>query len=393
MNRMEGKERYPVSQKRRILYLFTSRRYYGAKKHFLAFIQYANADLADITVISAKDNFPEDVKRRLNGIRFQEYNFDGLDNWVKWINFLRKNRAHQIIFAETWFTDFRWPAVFAGWLLTRGNVYMMEYTDIPPGLGSSGRGLLGKLSLRKNNLRLRAALSKRILTVSGSMKGKMIQYYNYPEKKIVVGYFPIDTNKFSPMKGLNYEIRGRHGISSTDVVCIVVSRLEKIKAVDKIIEAFKILLESANRKDIWLWILGDGSLRDDLIGLAEGSYVGDRVIFFGFKENVEDYLRESDIFILGSEIEAQGMALLEAMSAGLICIATPTGGAKELIQEKGYIVEHSAESIANALSEVIKMSREKMEELKKEARKYVLEKFDSTGEAKKHLNALGIPSI
>ena len=44
----------------------------------------------------------------------------------------------RLFLAETWFNDFRWPVLFAGWVLTWGNVYMMEYTDILPGLGSPG---------------------------------------------------------------------------------------------------------------------------------------------------------------------------------------------------------------------------------------------------------------
>lgn len=382
-----------LPKKRNILYLFSSTRYYGAKKHFIGFIQYADIDLVDITVISAKDNFPADVKERLKAIKFQEYDFRRLNNWVKWFTFLRKNKPHQIIFAETWFNDFRWPALFAGWLLTWGNIYMMEFTDILPGLGGAGRGIIGKWNLEKDNLRLRAFLSKRILTVSESMKRKMIHYYNYTERKIKVAYFPIDTNKFSPRQGMDFEIRDRHGIPSTDLVCIVVSRLEKIKGVDKIIEAFNILLRNTYRKDIWLWILGDGSLRDDLISLACGNGLGDRVIFGGYKEGIEKYLQEADIYILGSEMEAQGISLMEAMSVGLICITTPTGGAKEIIQDTGYVVEHSAEGIANALFEVVKMNKWEMDKIKKKTREYVMDKFDRVEEARRHLNALDIPSI
>jgi glycosyltransferase involved in cell wall biosynthesis len=381
--------------RKNILYLFTSTNYYGAKKHFEAFIEYADFKKINMTVIVLRDNFPSKFKEDFKSIKFEEFNFETLNSWLKWLKYLSRYRPDQIVFSETWFTHFKWPAIFAGWLVTKGNVYMVEHTDIPANLGYS-RNLFRfwpKFKFREDNWRIRALLCKRILTVSESMKKKMVQFYRYPESKIEVAYCPIDTNRFAPMQDGNFEIRKRHGVKKGDLVCIVVSRLEKAKGVEKAIEAFRLLIEVSHRRDIWLWVLGDGSLREALNRNVETGNIVDRVIFFGYKDSVENYLKESDIFISASEYEAFGLALLQAMSAGLVCVSTCTGGAKEIVKDKGFIVEHSAESIFQALFYLINMNKREFDDMRIVGRRHILENFDKRSEGKKHLSALGIPAI
>jgi poly(glycerol-phosphate) alpha-glucosyltransferase len=78
---------------------------------------------------------------------------------------------------------------------------------------------------------------------------------------------------------------------------------------------------------------------DYLKDLVVSNNLKQKVHFLGFHENVSEYLDESDIFILPSISEGQSLALLEALSRGLVVIATDTGGAKEIINENnGYII-------------------------------------------------------
>ena len=51
--------------------------------------------------------------------------------------------------------------------------------------------------------------------------------------------------------------------------------------------------------------------------------------------NVRELLKDSDIFIAHSKNEALGIAILEAMSAGLPVITTDSGGTSEIISNSG----------------------------------------------------------
>jgi glycosyltransferase involved in cell wall biosynthesis len=74
-------------------------------------------------------------------------------------------------------------------------------------------------------------------------------------------------------------------------------------------------------------------------------------------EKVEDLYMRTDVFILPSLIEGFGIVLLEAMSHGIPCIGTDTGGIKELIknEETGIIIRPgSSKDISKALSSLMK---------------------------------------
>jgi glycosyltransferase involved in cell wall biosynthesis len=80
-----------------------------------------------------------------------------------------------------------------------------------------------------------------------------------------------------------------------------------------------------------LIILGNGPEEMELKKLSESLEVAHLVQFRGVVHNVEEYLREADLFILPSRAEGLSNALLEAMSYGIPCIATHVGGTPELL--------------------------------------------------------------
>lgn len=73
----------------------------------------------------------------------------------------------------------------------------------------------------------------------------------------------------------------------------------------------------------------DDVLRHAAANLPEGS----RARCLGFRDDVADLSALADIFILPSRIEGFSLALLEAMSRGLPCIATDAGGNREALEE------------------------------------------------------------
>lgn len=79
---------------------------------------------------------------------------------------------------------------------------------------------------------------------------------------------------------------------------------------------------------------------DDGIGpsmerAAAAAGVADRLRFTGLTHDVASYLRASDLFVLPSRREGLPVALLEAMSCGLPCIASRLPGSTEAIIEHG----------------------------------------------------------
>ncbi|MCY3932101.1 MAG: glycosyltransferase [Acidobacteria bacterium] len=134
------------------------------------------------------------------------------------------------------------------------------------------------------------------------------------------------------------EARRRLGLPSDGPVVGTVSRLVPQKAVDDLIEAAGAAqsIRSADGPPITLVVVGDGPLRSELERRisAEGAAVcgaGVRVMLLGTRDDVPDVLPAFDLFVLSSRWEGEPIALLEAMAAGLPCVATETAGAREIL--------------------------------------------------------------
>jgi len=80
-----------------------------------------------------------------------------------------------------------------------------------------------------------------------------------------------------------------------------------------------------------LLVVGEGGERSALERKAQALGLGDAVVFTGFRTDVLDLLRASDIFVLPSFHEGIPYAALEAMSVALPVVATAVGGLNELV--------------------------------------------------------------
>ncbi|MBN1346202.1 MAG: glycosyltransferase [Phycisphaerae bacterium] len=77
-------------------------------------------------------------------------------------------------------------------------------------------------------------------------------------------------------------------------------------------------------------IVGDGPLLEPLRREAEELGVGERVHFFGKVDDVPGVLRMCRVFVLTSENEGMSIAMLEAMSAGLVPVVPDVGELAEV---------------------------------------------------------------
>ena len=88
--------------------------------------------------------------------------------------------------------------------------------------------------------------------------------------------------------------------------------------------------------NIVLKIVGKGSLYKDLTLEIKKLNMVDSVFLINDCDDVKHLLHKTDIFVLPSLKEGMSNALLEAMACGIYCIATDTGGSKELIKISGH---------------------------------------------------------
>ena len=122
---------------------------------------------------------------------------------------------------------------------------------------------------------------------------------------------------------------------------ITISRLNSIKKIDDMIKIFSMIKSKKSK----LFIVGDGEELNKLKKTADKQEVSSRVIFTGYKtkEEMEEYIKDSCLFLLTSSSEGLPMVLLEAMSYGVPCIAFETkSGVSDIIDDgiNGYIIKN-----------------------------------------------------
>jgi len=143
-------------------------------------------------------------------------------------------------------------------------------------------------------------------------------------KKIEIGINTVDTDYFN--KEVN-KIRDALEKNNSKKIIIYVGHLTRGKRLDLLFHVIKILAKKRN--DFIVKIIGDGPEKTNLINLAKKLEIVEFISIEGFKqkEEIVKYYAEADCFLFPSEYDVWGLVLVEAMAAGLPCIASVHAGA------------------------------------------------------------------
>lgn len=161
----------------------------------------------------------------------------------------------------------------------------------------------------------------------------LIEEYEAPPEKcrmIPPGY---DDNRFFPV-GASTEAALRQRLGFDGPVVMAIGRLARNKGYDLLIRAFELVAERNPQVVLYLAVGGERSssaeqatLRE-LEGLVAELGLQQRVRFGAFipDEELADYFRAADVFVLSSRYEPFGMTAIEAMACGTPTVVTVHGG-------------------------------------------------------------------
>lgn len=155
-----------------------------------------------------------------------------------------------------------------------------------------------------------------------------------------IEYIPgvgIDIEKMKNIKVNKIEYRKKLNIPEKAFLILSVGELNDNKNHRVIIEA----ISKIKRKDIYYVICGIGPLKKNLKDLASKYGLKDNVKLLGYREDVIEICKTSDMFAFPSKREGLGLAALEAMAAGLPLITSNVHGIVDYsVNDKtGYAVE------------------------------------------------------
>jgi len=171
-----------------------------------------------------------------------------------------------------------------------------------------------------------------------------------------VVYIPgigVDTNKFNVIRLDKNIKREELGIKNGTIVLLSIGEMIKRKNHETAIRA----LAKLKKENVVYLICGRGKLENYLKELAEKLGVGDKVKFLGFRNDIPEICKASDIFIFPSYQEGLPVAVMEAMAAGLPVICSNIRGNKDLIKngQGGYLFEpRDVDGLVNYILKIIK---------------------------------------
>lgn len=142
-----------------------------------------------------------------------------------------------------------------------------------------------------------------------------------------------------------------------DFVILSVARLTKEKNVSLAIEAMAEIVKKHPKAG--LVIVGDGPERKSLELRIKNYELSKNVKLEGWSDDVVSYYKSADCFLLTSNYEGYGMAVVEAMAAGLPVVMTDVGVAEDLVRdnETGLVVPvGNSNRVSLAILKLIKHS-------------------------------------
>lgn len=131
---------------------------------------------------------------------------------------------------------------------------------------------------------------------------------------------------------------------------LFVGRLTEIKNIPYLLESLSKLKKSG--KNFLCDIIGEGELESELKKMISDLELDNHVNLLGYKDNVENYMNNSDALIMTSKMEGIPLVILEAFASKLPVISSDVGGIKEmLVNNKNGILYNLNNK--HALSEIL----------------------------------------
>lgn len=169
----------------------------------------------------------------------------------------------------------------------------------------------------------------------------------------------VDLSHFSPHP-LHTDEKERlcrkYNLDPKKPIILHVGRLDVDKNIEVVIYAAEKTLELTNAQ---LFVVGDGECKNSLQNLANGLGISEHCHFPGFisaNGDLPGIYRMADVFTTMSEIETQGLVLLEALASGLPVVAAEATCIPELVKNgvNGFLIPpDDVDVLAKRLTQLI----------------------------------------
>lgn len=144
------------------------------------------------------------------------------------------------------------------------------------------------------------------------------------------------------------DTRAAFGLPADARILLYVGRLAPEKNLPLLLRAFEKI--QAQTEDVYLVLAGSGKSAASLREMARKLGIAERTRFAGFldRTRLDPLYQTTEVFLFPSKTETQGLAVGEAMAAGVPCVVVNAGGAPEAVADggNGFLIDDDAEQMA-----------------------------------------------
>lgn len=200
----------------------------------------------------------------------------------------------------------------------------------------------------------------KVIAVSESLRQYLMANGLSPQKVVTV-HNAVDSGMLASGASFHNDktLRDRLGIGSDQHIVSTIGRLTLQKGHRYFLESAKRTLEVL--PETRFLIIGDGPLREDLVGLSLSLGVAQAVRFLGYRQDIATLMAMSDVIVMPSLREGLPYVLLEALALARPVVGTPVGGIPEVLKhgETGFLVPpKNSERLAEAVIQVLRNPEE-----------------------------------
>lgn len=316
----------------------------GADENTLFTIEGLNKDMYEVDLITGEE-FDKNILNKIKNNNFNTIQIKGL-KWklnflydpivlLKLIKLLKKNR-YDIVHTHT---------TKAG-ILGRIASHITGVPIIIHGLHGStfqafNSGLLNWLLFLFE--RLTGRFTDAYISVSNVLSEKYVEKGIGKKENYYTVYSGMRLDKFYDVRE-KIDCRKKQkelGINSRHFVIGNIARLETRKGQKFLLDALKKIIEDRKGYHLKLLIIGEGQDRESLVSYVKKLDLQDKVIFTGYRKDIEELMALMDIFVLTSLREGLPRVLVQAAAVGIPSVAFNVDGVSEIIKDNynGFLVK------------------------------------------------------
>lgn len=180
--------------------------------------------------------------------------------------------------------------------------------------------------------------ASKIVCVSKRLEQELVSRSRLPPDKLKLIYNGVDSSLYQGKRQSN--LRAELGLPPEARIVVSVGNIRPAKGYEYLVEAALRMLELDPQTHFVVVGHQREALFQKLTAQIRNAPQPPRVHWLGFREDVVEILRQSDIFLLPSTSEGFSISTVEAMMAGIPVIATRSGGPEEIISnhETGFLI-------------------------------------------------------